>query len=140
MKPSVESTYPVSLDLRDKAVLLVGGGDVAFRKAQGLAKSGCRLTVIAPEFAPAFQAWLEGRSFDVERRAYREGEAASFWTAPHSATSRSLPESSGATCRWRSLPAVSVLPLLDGSVENSRGPSRSGTGSSWTGWQPFAAT
>ena len=79
MKPPVESTYPVSLDLRDKAVLLVGGGDVAFRKAQGLAKSGCRLTVVAPEFAPAFQAWLEGRSFDVERRAYREGEAASFF-------------------------------------------------------------
>ena len=79
MKSPIETTYPVSLDLRDKPVLLVGGGEVAFRKAQGLSRSGCRPTVVAPEFCPAFQAWLEQRSFRVERRAYRSGEAAQYF-------------------------------------------------------------
>lgn len=79
MKTPIETTYPVSLDLRDKPVLLVGGGEVAFRKAQGLSGSGCRPTVVALEFSPAFQAWLEHRSFRVERRAYRSGEAAQYF-------------------------------------------------------------
>lgn len=79
MKPPIETTYPISLDLRDKPVLLVGGGEVAFRKAQGLSKSGCRPTVVALEFSPAFRAWLEEHRFQVERRAYRRGEAARFF-------------------------------------------------------------
>jgi precorrin-2 dehydrogenase/sirohydrochlorin ferrochelatase len=74
-----ESTYPVSLDLRDKPVLLVGGGEVAFRKARGLAKSGCRLTVVALAFSAAFEAWLEQQSIQVEQRAYRDGEAAQYF-------------------------------------------------------------
>jgi len=79
MKPPIEKTYPISLDLRDKPVLLVGGGEVAFRKAQGLSRSGCRPTVVALEFSPAFQSWLEQRSFQVEQRAYRGGEAAQYF-------------------------------------------------------------
>jgi siroheme synthase-like protein len=79
MKPPIETTYPISLDLRDKSVLLVGGGEVAFRKAQGLSRSGCRLTVVAREFSPAFLAWLEQRSFQVEHRVYRSGEAAAYF-------------------------------------------------------------
>ena len=79
MNPPTETTYPISLDLRDKPVLLVGGGQVAFRKAQGLSRSGCRLNVVALKFSPAFQAWLENQSLRVERRAYRTGEAAQYF-------------------------------------------------------------
>jgi siroheme synthase-like protein len=79
MKPPIETTYPISLDLRDKRVLLVGGGEVAFRKAQGLSRSGCRLMVVAREFSPAFRAWLEEHRFQVEQRAYRDGEAAQYF-------------------------------------------------------------
>lgn len=79
MKPPIETTYPISLDLRDKPVLLVGGGEVAFRKAQGLSRSGCRPTVVALEVSPAFQVWLEKQSFQVERRSYRSGEAAQYF-------------------------------------------------------------
>ena len=79
MKPPIETTYPVSLDLRDKPVLLVGGGEVAFRKAQGLSKSGCKLSIVARELSPAFKAWLEEHPFRVEQRAYRDGEAAQYF-------------------------------------------------------------
>lgn len=79
MKASSDSPYPVFLDLKDKTTLLVGGGEVAFRKARGLAGTGCRLTVVARQFSPAFQAWLEDYPFRVERRAYRDGEAAQYF-------------------------------------------------------------
>lgn len=79
MKPSSDSSYPVFVDLRDKTALLVGGGEVALRKAQGLAGTGCRLTVVAKAFCPAFQGWLERHPCRVERRAYRDGEATQYF-------------------------------------------------------------
>jgi precorrin-2 dehydrogenase/sirohydrochlorin ferrochelatase len=79
MKPPIESFYPISLDLKGEPVLLVGGGEVAFRKARGLARSGCRLTIVARELSPDFEAWLEDHRCDVQRRAYREGEAAAHF-------------------------------------------------------------
>jgi siroheme synthase-like protein len=79
MKPPSIPLYPVSIDLRGRPVLLIGGGEVAFRKARGLHRSGCRLTVVARRFSAAFQAWLEESGFPFERRGYRDGEAADFF-------------------------------------------------------------
>jgi siroheme synthase-like protein len=79
MKAPTEPFYPVSIDLRGRPVLLIGGGVVALRKARGLARSGCRLTVVAKEFSAAFLAWLEETGVPFERRAYRDGEAAGFF-------------------------------------------------------------
>ena len=80
MSPAIHSDYPIFLDLRDKPALLVGGGQVAFRKAQGLAGTGCRLAVVAREFSPDFLAWLDGRRhLHVERRPYRDGEAGAYF-------------------------------------------------------------
>ncbi len=41
--------YPLMLDLTDRAVLVVGGGPVAARRALGLVQSGARVHVIAPD-------------------------------------------------------------------------------------------
>jgi uroporphyrin-III C-methyltransferase/precorrin-2 dehydrogenase/sirohydrochlorin ferrochelatase len=40
--------YPISLDLRDRRVLVVGGGPVAARRARGLVDAGARVDVVAP--------------------------------------------------------------------------------------------
>jgi siroheme synthase-like protein len=40
--------YPVMLELRDVPVLMVGGGNVATRKVEGLVAAGARVTVVAP--------------------------------------------------------------------------------------------
>ena len=40
--------YPVVLDLTDVKVLMVGGGNIAARKVEGLVAAGARVTVVAP--------------------------------------------------------------------------------------------
>jgi precorrin-2 dehydrogenase / sirohydrochlorin ferrochelatase len=48
--------YPIYLDLRDVAVLVVGGGNVAARKIEGLLRAGAAVTVVAPWFRDEVQA------------------------------------------------------------------------------------
>ncbi len=78
MEPEKPSLYPAFLDLRSKRVLLVGGGAVAFRKAEALEGTGCRMTVVSRGFEPAFQKWLDEKGVPRHERPYRKGEAADY--------------------------------------------------------------
>ncbi len=44
--------FPIFLNIRDQACLVVGGGDVAARKAGLLAKVGAKITVVSPQLGP----------------------------------------------------------------------------------------
>lgn len=49
----VAEGYPIVLDLKDRLIVVVGGGGVALRKVQGLlAASATRIRIIAPAFHP----------------------------------------------------------------------------------------
>ena len=41
--------FPVFLDLNNKAVLVVGGGEVACRKVDMLLRAGANVTVVSPK-------------------------------------------------------------------------------------------
>ena len=42
------ATYPLHLDLRDRRVLVVGGGPVSARRARGLLDAGADVVLVAP--------------------------------------------------------------------------------------------
>lgn len=83
--------YPVSLVVADRRCLVVGGGAVAARKAQGLLECGARVTVVAPDVVDelirlagpegdrdAVERGGAAGGLTVERRPYRSPEAAGY--------------------------------------------------------------
>ena len=70
--------YPVMLEVRDRACLVVGGGGVALRKAQGLVEEGARVTVVAPNVVAPLAGMAEEGRLRIESRRYAAGEAVSY--------------------------------------------------------------
>jgi precorrin-2 dehydrogenase / sirohydrochlorin ferrochelatase len=52
--PDPNFTYPIFLSLAGRRTLVVGGGEVALRKAQDLADAGADVRAVSPEFLPEF--------------------------------------------------------------------------------------
>ena len=93
--------YPVNLVVAGRRCVVVGGGAVAARKADGLAAAGAQVTVIAPQVDPSIRdlagvtvlereyrtgdldgAWLAVAATDdagVNRSVHADGEAARVW-------------------------------------------------------------
>lgn len=67
-------SYPIFLDLEGVAVLVVGGGPIALRKAAGLAEAGAIVTAIAPDLVDGFDSVARR----IERRRYRRGDVADY--------------------------------------------------------------
>ncbi len=75
--------YAVNLVVEGQDCLVVGGGEVAARKVEGLVTCGARVTVVAPRTVPAIDRRARSApdglgKVAVERRPYREGEAGQF--------------------------------------------------------------
>ena len=47
--------YPIFLNIQGKKCVVVGGGNVAWRKACSLKEAGARVTVVSPEFCPELE-------------------------------------------------------------------------------------
>ncbi len=62
--------YPVCLDVRGRACLVVGGGGVGTRKVKGLLAAGALVTVVSPEVSPGLEA-LTPEPVQWHRRSYR---------------------------------------------------------------------
>jgi siroheme synthase-like protein len=69
------TSFPVSLDVRDRRCLVVGGGPVAVRKARSLLACGALVTVIAPELCDEMK---ELPLAAVEQRPYAAGDTNGF--------------------------------------------------------------
>ena len=50
------SLFSIELNLEGRNVLVVGGGRIALRKVKSLVPTGARITVVAPQFDPEFNA------------------------------------------------------------------------------------
>jgi precorrin-2 dehydrogenase/sirohydrochlorin ferrochelatase len=68
--------YPVNLILDGRRCLVVGGGDVAARKVEGLVACGARVHVVAPDVSDSVRA-VPGITW--EERAYRSSDLVGYW-------------------------------------------------------------
>jgi precorrin-2 dehydrogenase / sirohydrochlorin ferrochelatase len=74
---SMDHLYPVMLNLTGKSVLVVGGGIVGFRKAEGLLAAGAVITAVSPEWVPEWTT-MDGQITRHTRR-YESGEVSGYW-------------------------------------------------------------
>lgn len=70
--------YPVGLVLTGKAVLVVGGGQVATQKVAELVRCGADVTVVAPDVAAELSTLADEGRLRCEVRPYRRGEASAY--------------------------------------------------------------
>lgn len=73
--------YPVFLDMKRRPVVVIGGGEVAIRKVEGLLTVDAVVTVVAPELSPAMAALKEQGRFRHIDREYQPGDLAGYQMA-----------------------------------------------------------
>ncbi len=73
----VDLVYPAGLRLRDRKVVVVGGGQVAQRRVPALLAAGARVTLVSPQVRPA----LEGMAaeFDWIPRGFAPSDLDEAW-------------------------------------------------------------
>ncbi|MBI2921810.1 MAG: bifunctional precorrin-2 dehydrogenase/sirohydrochlorin ferrochelatase [Planctomycetes bacterium] len=70
--------YPVSLQVRDRRVVIVGAGLVALRRARSLLSAGAGVTVVAPRFQTGFDRLGVRRVKGRFRPAHLDGAALAY--------------------------------------------------------------
>jgi siroheme synthase-like protein len=68
------SGVPILVEADGLRVLVVGGGDVATRKAKQFANAGALVRIIAPELTADLEQLVIEKSLEVERRPYESGD------------------------------------------------------------------
>ena len=77
--------YPTGLRIEGRAAVVVGGGDVAARRASGLLQAGALVTLVAPELGTATSALVSTGAVSWRAREYSTGDLDGAWFA-HTAT------------------------------------------------------
>lgn len=67
---------PLFHNLQGRLVLVVGGGDIALRKARLLSEAGAVLRVVAPQLDPQLVALVEQQGGTIAPRGYADGDLA----------------------------------------------------------------
>ena len=65
---------PIFLNIREQRCLVVGGGEVATRKATMLMRAGARVQVVAPEIAPALSEKLSKHEGHYRKGGYETAD------------------------------------------------------------------
>ncbi len=66
------NTFPLFFKLEDRKVLIVGGGDVALRKADLLSRAGACIIVLAPSISHEIQALLSDSKHELIYKNYNK--------------------------------------------------------------------
>jgi len=68
------SLFPIFVKLEGRLVVVVGGGEIAAGKIEGLLRAGARVRVIAPEVHVAFAEPIRNRKIEWVPRKFQTGD------------------------------------------------------------------
>ncbi len=107
--------YPIFLDIEDRNVVIIGGGNVCARKAETMMKYGGRVTIVSPEFTDEIEQWARGGALQIKRKRYEDADLDGANIVIASTDDQSVNEQIAADCRRRRIPVnvVDVTPLCE---------------------------
>ena len=73
--------YPIFVRLSGRPCVVIGGGEVAERKVEGLLRAGALVTVISPQLTPALRGHVRSGEVAHHERAYARGDLAGAFLA-----------------------------------------------------------
>jgi siroheme synthase-like protein len=62
--------YPIFLDIENRNVVIIGGGEVCARKAETMMRYGAKVTIVSPELTPEIEQWAAKGQLTVHRKRY----------------------------------------------------------------------
>ena len=107
--------YPIYLDIEDRNVVIIGGGNVCARKAETMLKYGARVTIVSPEFTDEIEQWAREGSLAINRKRYEASDLDGANIVIASTDEQNVNEQIAADCRARRIPVnvVDVTPLCE---------------------------
>lgn len=107
--------YPIYLDIEDRSVVIIGGGNVCARKAETMMKYGARVTIVSPQFTEEIEQWAADEKLAIRRKPYDASDLDGANIVIASTDDTSVNEQVAADCRARRIPVnvVDVTPLCE---------------------------
>jgi precorrin-2 dehydrogenase / sirohydrochlorin ferrochelatase len=107
--------YPIYIDIENREVVIIGGGNVCARKAETMMKYGARVTVVAPELNDEIEQWARDGRLSIRRKRYDHADLDGANIVIASTDDTSVNEQIAADCRARRIPVnvVDVTPLCE---------------------------
>jgi siroheme synthase-like protein len=96
--------YPIYLDIEDRNVVIIGGGNVCARKAETMMKYGARVTVVAPAFTDEIETWGSEGCLTLRRKTYDAADLDGANIVIASTDDTRVNERIAADCRARRIP------------------------------------
>jgi precorrin-2 dehydrogenase len=107
--------YPIFLDIEERNVVIIGGGNVCARKAETMMNYGARVTIVSPEFTDEIEGWARDGRLQIKRKKYDEADLDGANIVIASTDDQPVNEQIAADCRRRRIPVnvVDVTPLCE---------------------------
>lgn len=96
--------YPIYLDIEERPVLIVGGGEVCTRKAETMLKYGGRVTIVSPAFTEEIEQWASAGRVQLRRKWYDESDLDGAAIVIASTDDRCVNARVARDCRRRKIP------------------------------------
>ena len=96
--------YPIYLDIENRNVVIIGGGNVCARKAETMMNYGARVTVISPEFTGEIETWGREGCLQLRKKTYDESDLDDANIVIASTDNESVNTQIAEDCRRRRIP------------------------------------
>ncbi len=83
---------PIYCDLRDKKVVVAGGGQVAERKVRALLTSGAKIVIISPDVTDGLRQIIRQKKVQHLKRPFEQGDLENAWLVIAATDDRNVQE------------------------------------------------